>query len=271
MDGIQYMKPPWDLKRFIRHAVMTGCMLLVSFYPGYIYAEDPPILFPSGEKLVFEIKWSVIPAGRAVLEALPIEEMDGHLAYHFVMTARTTKFVDNFYKVRDRIDAYADIGMNRSLLFKKKQREGRSKKDILVSFDWEKKQARYSNFNKKREPITIKEGTFDPLSAFYFTRLFDWESKTEVARPVTDGKKNIIGKARRVRRETIDVPAGTFDTWLIEPDIEHVGGVFEKSRNAKIELWITADDRHIPVKLKSKVVVGSFTGELVSIESADPP
>lgn len=58
--------------------------------------------------------------------------------------------------------------------------------------------------------------------------------------------------------------SGTYDTYLIEPELKHVGGVFEKSKNAKIQLWVTADKRRIPVKIKSKVVVGSFVGELVS-------
>jgi len=39
-----------------------------------------------------------------------------------------------------------------------------------------------------------------------------------------------------------------------------------KGSYAKIKIWITADERMIPVKLASKVVVGSFVGELVSIE-----
>jgi hypothetical protein len=73
-----------------------------------------------------------------------------------------------------------------------------------------------------------------------------------------------------VRRETIRVPAGTFDTLLIEPDLSHVGGVFEKSPDAKIQLWVSADPRRVPVKLKSKVVVGSFSGELVSITGTGP-
>jgi hypothetical protein len=46
--------------------------------------------------------------------------------------------------------------------------------------------------------------------------------------------------------------------------LEHIGGVFEKSKNARIRLWVTADERRILVKVKSKVVVGSFTGELIS-------
>jgi hypothetical protein len=62
------------------------------------------------------------------------------------------------------------------------------------------------------------------------------------------------------------VPYGSFDTWLIEPDIKDVGGVFEKSKNAKIQIWITNDERRIPVLLRSKVIVGSFYAELIKIE-----
>jgi hypothetical protein len=87
---------------------------------------------------------------------------------------------------------------------------------------------------------------------------------------VTDGKKHVLGVAEVVRRETITVPAGTFDTFLIEPDLAQVGGVFEKSPDAKIQLWVSADHRRLPVKLKSKVVVGSFSGELVSMAGAGP-
>jgi len=237
--------------------------------PKMVHASDKDLPFQPGEKLIFEIRWSFIPAGKAVLEVLPIESFNGIESYHFVLTVRTNSFVDHFYKVRDRIDAYADVQMNRSLLFKKKQREGRSKKDILVEFDWGEKHAQYSNFGKKRRPVSIPPGTFDPLSAFYFTRLFDWQNQKEVKRPVTDGKKIVIGKARLVKRETIKVPVGTYDTYLFEPDIEHVGGVFEKSKDAKIELWITADKRRIPVRLRSKVIVGSFVGELVSMTGVD--
>ena len=39
--------------------------------------------------------------------------------------------------------------------------------------------------------------------------------------------------------------------------------VFKKSKKAKIQIWLTADDRRIPVRIKSKVVVGSFVADLV--------
>jgi len=229
-----------------------------------IEAGENDFPFNPGEKLTFQLKWTFIPAGEGVLEVLPLETIDGVKAYHFLLTVKSNSFIDHFYKVRDKIDAYTDIEMTHSILYKKKQQEGKTHRDIVVNFDWRNNKAVYSTLKEKRPPIDILPGSFDPLSAFYFVRLFDLEKKSAIERPVTDGKKCIIGKAAVIKRETLKLASGTYDTFLIEPEIEHVGGVFEKSKDAKIQVWVTADHRRIPVKLKSKVVVGSFVGELVS-------
>ncbi|MBA3027613.1 MAG: DUF3108 domain-containing protein [Desulfobacteraceae bacterium] len=245
--------------------VLSGGML----WPGRLMADDPGLPFQVGEKLIFELRWSFIPAGTAVLEVMPMEKINGEEAYHFVMTASTNSFVDKFYKVRDRIDAYADLSMTRSLYYRKQQREGRSKKDIVVQFDWKANQVSYSNSGKKKDPVSIAPGTFDPFSVFYFSRTFDWSRNSSMEQPVTDGKKLIMGKANLKAKEKIKVPVGEFETYLFEPGIENIGGVFEKKKGAKIEVWVTADHRKIPVRLKSEVSVGSFIAELVSIEGAD--
>jgi hypothetical protein len=221
--------------------------------------------FRPGERLTFVLKWTIIPAGKAVLEVLPREEAAGREANHFVLMARSNAFVDAFYKVRDRIDAWSDIGMHRSLRYRKQQHEGGTRRDITVAFDWEAMTARYSNQGDARKPIPIAAETFDPLSAFYFFRCLDLAVGERIQHSVTDGKQNQLGVAHVIRRETVRVPAGTFDTFLIEPDLAQVGGVFDKSPNAKIQLWVSADYRRLPVKLKSKVIVGSFTGELVNM------
>ena len=226
---------------------------------------DNDIPFQPGEKLIFQARWAFIPAGEAVLEVLPVEMLNGVRSYHFVMTARTYEFIDLFYKVRDRIDAYTDVEMTHSILYRKKK-EGKSKRDVVVNFNWEKQEAQYFNFGEKREPLSILPGSFDPLSVFYSFRLIDLKEDMEIKTPVTDGKKCVMGKARVIKREKIKVPSGTYDTYLVEPDLEHIGGVFQKSKNARFQIWVTADKRCIPVKIKSKVIVGSFVAELVSVE-----
>jgi len=219
--------------------------------------------FSPGEKLTFQVRWSFIPAGKVVLEILPIATVDGLSAYHFVMTAQTYPLVDVFYKVRDRIDSYTDTQMTRSLLYREKS-TGRRPKDVIVTFNWEQREVQYSNFGEKRAPIPLLLGAFDPLSIFYAFRLSDLNENTQLEVPVSDGKKCVVGKATVIKRETVFLVSGTYDTYLVEPELKHIGGVFEKSPNAKMEIWVTADDRRIPVRIKSKVRVGSFVAELMA-------
>jgi uncharacterized protein DUF3108 len=242
-------------------AAICGTIL----FAGTARAEERTVPFHPGEKLTFEARWGVIPAGMAVLEILPMKTVGGVKAYHFVMTARTYPFIDVFYKVRDRIESYTDSGMTRSLLFKT-QKRGKRKKDVVVAFDWERKEATYSKSGKRRKPVSVIQGSLDPLSVFYAFRLHDLSKEEEILRPVTDGKKCIMGKAKVIRRETVSLPNGSYDTYLVEPELEHIGGVFKKSPNARLRIWVTADELKMPVRVESKVVVGSFVADLISVE-----
>lgn len=241
-------------------------VLLLLMWHGAALAEQAALPFRPGEKLTFELKWTLVPAGQATLEVKPIKQVNGNDAYHFRLTARSNRFVDAFYKVRDRIDGYTDMDITRSVFYAKKQHEGKTKKNVIVRFDWDSQTAVYTEFIKRAQkgPLELMTGAFDPLSIFYYTRKQPLQVGGELQRPVTDGKKCVVGKAKILRREKITVPAGEFDTFLMVPDLKHVGGVFKKSKNAKIELWVSADQRRLPIKLRSEVIVGSFTGELIS-------
>ncbi len=252
-------------------AGLVALIALSLFHPRDLWAESIGTMpFSPGERLRFSLRWTVMPAGEAVLEVLPIKTINGEKVYHFRLTAQSNAFVDLFYKVRDRIDAFASIDMTRAVRYHHKQHEGDNRKDIEVQFDWQRDLALF-NDGRKDKQTEIKPGTFDPLSVFYYSRLADFKADGVIQCPVSDGNKCVDGKARIIKKETITVVSGTYDTYLIEPDLKHVGGVFEKRKNAKIRLWITADERHLPVKIASKVAIGSFVGELMAIENNPPP
>ena len=244
-----------------------GLLLWLLVVARWASAEEPVPAFAPGERLTYEIRWMFIPAGAAILEVAPHSRVERQPACHFIMSVRTNSFVDVFYKVRDRIEAWTDLGVTRSLRYQKLQRQGAHRqRDVSVVFDWKRNQATYSDRGRFQAPADLMDGTLDPLAAFYFTRTMPLIPGTAVERPVTDGKKTVIGRARVVGRERIQVPAGTFDTVLVEPDLSEVKGVFEKSPGARIKLWLTDDGRHIPVRIRSQVVVGHFSGELVAAE-----
>lgn len=231
---------------------------------GPAFALAGQIPFKPGEKLVYRIRWSFITAGTAVLQVLEPEIIDGQPAQHFVLTIKTNRLVDRFYKVRSRIEGWTDMAVQHSLLYKKNQNEGRHHRNVIVTFDWDAQIARYIDHIKNRErSAPLIPGAFDPISILYYFRTLTLEKGQEVIHPVCDGKKTVMGRGRVIKREKIKIDGNTYDTWLAVPDLKHVGGVFKKSKNAKIRLWVSADQRQVPVKVASKVIVGSFVGELI--------
>jgi hypothetical protein len=66
-----------------------------------------------------------------------------------------------------------------------------------------------------------------------------------------------------LRRERVKVPAGTFDAVVIQPVIK-TKGVFSESGHA--ELWISDDDRHMIVQMKSQLSFGSLDLYLTKID-----
>ena len=62
-------------------------------------------------------------------------------------------------------------------------------------------------------------------------------------------------------KERITVTAGTFDCIMVEPIIVE-GGLFKTE--GRIIIWLTDDDLRIPVKVKTKIIIGSIDAELIS-------
>lgn len=239
-------------------------MGIFGFYHEGMAAENIP--FRPGEKLYFRVYWTGIQAGEAMLEVMPMEQYNDAPAYHFLMVAKTFPFVDMFYKVRDRIESYTDVNMSHALLYKEKK-EGKSKKDVYITYDWEKLLVQYSEDGEKRDPVALLPGAFDPLSVFYFFRMHELMDNLEFVTPVSDGKKCVEGKAKIVKKGNVKVAGTVYETFLVEPDLKDIGGVFQKSPGAKLQIWVTADARRIPVLIKSKVSVGHFSVELAGIEN----
>jgi hypothetical protein len=235
------------------------------------YGITPELPFRIGEKMTFQIRWLSIIAGEATIELLPTERRENEDSNHFLFTARTSEFADMFYKVRDRIESYTDSSMTHSLRYTETHK-GKSRKQSAVDFDWVRQEARYSRKGevKERQPVSIVPGTFDPLSVFYAFRLCDMYEESEIILPATDGKKIVQGKLSVIRKETIKVNGIRYDTFLVEPELGDLGGVFDKSEDAKLQLWVTADKRRIPVRMKSKVAVGSFVAEISSYYAGTP-
>lgn len=217
----------------------------------------PAVPFAPGELLEFSIDYGPINAGEASLEVRDILDSGGRSCYRVESKARSNRVFSAFYMVRDKVVSHIDRETLFSRYFSKRLREGDYRKNVVIRFDHDAGVARYADGRE----LEIDPGCHDILSAFYFVRTLDLESGERQYIHTHSSDKNYDLEVIVHGRETVEVPAGTFDCWKIEPVI--LGeGLFQFE--GQLIIWLTADAHRMPVLMKTKVKVGAIDASLKS-------
>lgn len=220
----------------------------------------------AGERLEYRVRWGALAVARAALEV----EAGGEGAVVLRATARTRGWIDPIYPVRDLVESTVAAAELRPLRFHKRTKEGHGAAEVVdVEFDRAAGEARYSRGGEALPPLPLPERFQDPLSCIYAYRVLAPGAGGVVRLEVTNGKRVIAGEFREVGRERVRTPAGAFDAVVVEPTVEGIGGVFRKSRKARLRIWFTDDAWRRPVRFYSEVAVGSFTMELTRVGPSD--
>ena len=228
-----------------------------------LFAEAVSALpFKVGEKLDYDLSWGFLPVGEATMEVHSLQEVKGELCYLVRFSVRTNSFADRFYKVRTTIESAVSSDFRKSIRYRKIQVEGKTRRNISVDFDYIENKANYYQDGSLHSSISIPDEVFDPLSIAYFFRLKNLKTNQETTLPTCDGKnfRKIVVKAGLSKR--VSVPVGVFDAIETIPEMQNLRGVFKKSPNSILRVWYSTDKNRIPVKISSKVVVGSFNAKL---------
>ena len=214
-----------------------------------------------GEYFQFSIDWSGFNGGGALMQVQNIQTVDGHRVYRIVTKAESNSFVSKFYKVRDRAESFIDAESLCTRRFEKHRREWGYKKDLLVRFDPDNRRAYYDGGRTYDVPAKVH----DVLSAFYYVRTRPLPDGAVFSIPAHDNEKSYDLVVKVHKRERIEVPAGKFDCVMVEPILKSEG-VFKSK--GQILVWLSDDERRIPVMVKTKVPVGSISVSLTGMRLA---
>ena len=241
----------------------TPLLSTISIAPRVSLPENttPPKWF--GEKLEFEIKWGIITVGDATMHSDGVVDIDGTPCYYIKTTAHSTSFVDTFFKVRDKNESVINVADLSSVGFTKKIREGTYLWDEWVIFN-NKNNSFMGQEKNKEGNISFVKGDIpgkvqDILSAIYYVRHQELKVGTKIVLDVNT-RKNWPLTIKVLRREKVKTNAGEFDCFVVEPKLRDKGIFVQKGKS--LQIWLTADEYHMPVMMKAEVFIGHVSARL---------
>lgn len=220
-------------------------------------------LFKDGDYIKYDLYWSFLKVGTAEIKFTEPQknELNKEL-YKIEFTVQTNPIFRSIYPVTNKIQSILSVPDLNPIGYNKSLDEQGEKSNTTLTFDWDKKLLQKTKNDIPASPLKLEAHTLDPLSLILAMCQHDFSKNTTLKQKVTDGGPIVKIEATHVSDLQIKTPSGTFDTRKIEVSTKEIKGIFKKSPNAKVALYLSKDLPAIPVKLKSEVIVGHFHANL---------
>ncbi len=190
---------------------------------------------------------------------------DGKKFYQVKIRAKTYKYLDLIWKMRDSIESTFEADTLRPHRFIFRQRENRRRIDTTALYDrWsEKWVVRRQKGHKVRQYEFHSSSILDPILATYYVRTIDFKVGDELRFEVFGGKSRYLVSLNVVGEERVEVGAGVFDAYRIIPRVINLtrSGYARRVRHATV--WISNDPKRRLLRVVSHVFIGSVYIELV--------
>lgn len=227
---------------------------------GLSQLENSDFLSFPYEKLTYVISMFGAPVGSAELEA---RDDNGEVV--ITLRIRSNELFSAVYLVENFVET-RHVG-NRFIMTTIKQHEGDFRSDALFTINPLRRRVTWSSPQTgigMRMTVPVSD-VFDTLSAVYYLRnrqlqvgsteilhVFDSEIYADLPVEVMRREEILLSNLRRV------------STLLLRPQ-QQTAGLFRRS--GEMFVWVTDDDRRVPVKFVTTIALGTVTAELVSAES----
>jgi hypothetical protein len=253
----------------------TGAALTAPFQE----ADTPALPFAPGERFVYRVDWNppwylfflpAMEAGKAELKLEGDADHQGRKALKIVFAAHSSGTlvklagvkVDDYYEFLTDPDTFCTY----SVL--KREREGKRKRDIEVVYLRESQRLHIKEVDLAVNPPKLRKDGYvndipacvrDVFSALYPLRTKDIAAGTRVRTVVGDNERIKEVETHAEKKETVETPSGKYNAWRLDT-VALMGGLFREGGQFKI--WLTADNRKLPVQFEVKVNLGKVTGKV---------
>lgn len=221
--------------------------------------------FQTGEVINFNVYYSVGPvyvnAGSASFTT-SMGKVNNKVVYHVTGEGHTNSKYDWIYRVRDVYETFFDTATLKPLKFIRNVNEGGYIKKENVTF------------NHQSNTATSEKGTYnvpncvqDVLSSVYYARNINFDNyKPNDKIPFSMFLDNEVYNLylRYLGKEVVKTRYGKFKAVHFKPLLVK-GTIFEGGE--KMEVWVSDDQNHIPLRIESPIIVGSIKVDMMGYKN----
>lgn len=228
-----------------------------------------------GECLVYEAKWNFITVGKGLIACQEENTKYGNV-YHFVGITFPEGIVADMGYGYNRVDSFVDKKTLKPYYFYSYIKNGKTERIIEVEFHsknkeflWKTKKYKQGKlYSAKKGKVPHNDIVHDSISVFYILRTLDFNGgKNEFKLSVGITKLwDLLIKIKEKRKENVPL-FGEKEIYVVEPQAKSDEGLFKKG---KMVVWLTADEKKIPVYFAGKMALGTGNLSLISTIKLDP-
>lgn len=229
-----------------------------------LLAKHPFLL---SERLEYEINYGFITAGKAVMQT----QVDGDQKILQKVHAYALSAIQAMYPVSDTISTQLKGPDLLPTRFYKITNEGGYHSRTLVEYNQLSREARMGDtvfsdnhmIKSARHTKVFLDGKSHSItSAFLLIRTLDLKPGQIYDFLAVSGRKKYQLQVIAHNYETIEVQDKKYETLRVEPVLDE-DGLFRAK--GKMNIWLTRDERKLPVLVRSKIPIGSVELELVKV------
>ena len=232
-----------------------------------LFGQAKSAPFVTGERLTYEVSWSVFQAG--TVTATFERSLEGAKEkYAVITTAQSQGFVSLVFNVDNQFRSDFDPKTLCSEKISKKINEGRRRKETEIVFDAQRKLAILDerDLTTPHDPPKHAENEIpgcveDVVTAFYYLRNQDIQVGKPIHVAVNDGSRTYDVTLDVQGQETIQTPLGQRAAIRVEPKV--FSGLFK--RKGRMLIWFSNDEEHLPLRIRFIIAVGTITATLKSV------
>jgi hypothetical protein len=227
---------------------------------------EAAVPFKVGEVLSYEVSWSsFITAGTATATVREKRRSGSSTIYEMVAEGRPVPLVARlwplYYRMDTQLDSYTLLS-HRGSLYAEEQRDRRT---VTTLFDRTRNRVQ---FELKNETTVTSEYDVPPtaqdgIAAFYLLRARGVRAGERFSIPVADSGTLFNAQFDVGALEQVKVPFGTVPAWNVRLTLTDAKGELVWKRT---ELWMSNDNRRLPVKLQAELPIGHFVLALKDVK-----